>query len=99
MKKILAVLLAVGFFMSVTHAQDKEIRPAAIGVSFCLNDFEAANLIRSTSLSRVLADKQWAKPKQMTPGFAVSYFKGLHKNIDFAGTAAFSFVRYPLPNK
>ncbi|MCR6719536.1 MAG: OmpA family protein [Chitinophagaceae bacterium] len=99
MKKILAVVLGVGFFMSVTHAQDKEIRPAAIGISYILNDFQTADLIRSTSLSRVLANKQWAKPKAMSPGLAVSYFQGLHKHIDFAGTAAFSFLRYPLPDK
>lgn len=99
MKKILAVLLALGFLLPAGFAQNNEIRPAAVGVSFFLNDFETANLIRTTSLSSVLSKKQWAKPKQMTPGFAVSYFKGLHKHIDFAGTAAFSFVRYPLPDK
>jgi outer membrane protein OmpA-like peptidoglycan-associated protein len=77
-------------------AQDDEIRPAAIGVSFILNDFTTADRIRSGSLSRVFANKQWTKLKEMAPGIAVSYFKGLRKHIDFAGTLAGSFVNYPL---
>ena len=99
MKKILAVLLAIGFLMPVTQAQKSEPRPAAIGISFILNDFETASRIRSTSLNRVLADKQWAKPKEMSPGLAVTYFRGLRKHIDFAGTAAFSFLRYPMASR
>ena len=99
MKKILAVLLAMNFLLAGTYAQNSEIRPAAVGVSYILNDFKTANLIRTTSLSSVMSKDQWAKMKEMTPGFAVSYFKGLHKHIDFAGTAGFSFLRYPMPNR
>jgi outer membrane protein OmpA-like peptidoglycan-associated protein len=99
MKKILAVLLGMNFLFTAAIAQNSEIRPAAVGVSYFLNDFKTANLIRTTSLSSVMANDQWTKMKDMSPGFAVSYFKGLHKHIDFAGTAAFSFLRYPLPNK
>ncbi len=82
-----------------SFAQDDEIRPAAIGVSFILNDFTTADRIRTGSLSKVLSDKQWAKLKEMSPGIAISYFKGLRKHIDFAGTLAGSFVDYPLPNR
>lgn len=99
MKKILAVLLALYLFVPTSFGQDDEVRPAAIGLSYVLNDFRTANLIRTTSLSSVLANKQWTKPKQMSPGIAVSYFKGLYKKVDFAGTAAFSFLRYPMTGK
>lgn len=99
MKKILAFFLAMAFLLPAGFAQSDEIRPAAVGVSFFLNDFQTADLIRTTSLSSVLSKKQWTKTKEMSPGFAVSYFKGMHKHVDFAGTAAFSFVRYPLPDK
>ncbi|HKZ68053.1 MAG TPA: OmpA family protein, partial [Chitinophagaceae bacterium] len=51
---------------------------------------------RTGSLSRVLANKQWAKFKDMAPGIAITYFKGLRKHIDFAGTLAGSFVNYPI---
>ena len=97
MKKILAIFLALSAFTSSSFGQDDEIRPSAIGISFFLNDFGTAERIRSTSLSSVFANKQWTKPKDMSPGIAVTYFKGVTKRIDFAGTLAGSFVRYPFP--
>ncbi|MET0461728.1 MAG: hypothetical protein ABW007_01185, partial [Chitinophagaceae bacterium] len=93
MKKILVVTVALCFLNSTSFAQDPEVRPAAIGVSFFFNDYLTPSRIRSQSLSKVLADKQWAKTKEMSPGLAVSYFQGLHKNVDFAGTLAGSFVK------
>jgi outer membrane protein OmpA-like peptidoglycan-associated protein len=97
MKKILAVLLALSAFVPSGSAQDDEIRPAAIGVSFFLNDFVTADRIRTTSLSKVLSDDKWAKLKDMSPGLAVTYFKGLRRLIDFSGTLGGSFVNYPFP--
>lgn len=99
MKKILTILFALYLIVPESFAQDDEIRPAAIGVSFILNDFTTADRIRTGSLSRVFANKQWAKFKEMAPGIAVSYFKGLRKHIDFAGTLAGSFANYPLLNR
>ena len=34
----------------------------------------------------------------MAPGLALSYFKGLRKHIDFAGTLAGTFAQYTIPN-
>ncbi len=99
MKKILVVLMALCFLSPASFAQDPEIRPAAIGVSFFFNDYLTPSRIRSQSLSNVLLNKNWAKFKEMSPGLAVSYFKGLHKHIDFAGTLAGSFVREGLRDK
>src|SRR5215831_4242307 len=98
MKKVLAAFLALSAFTSSGFGQNDEIRPSAIGISFFLNDFGTPSRIRSTSLTQVLANKQWTKPKDMAPGIAVSYFKGVAKRIDFAGTLGGSFVRYPFPN-
>lgn len=99
MKKILVVIMALCFLSPASFAQDPEIRPAAIGVSFFYNDYLTPNRIRSQSLSNVLINKQWAKPKDMSPGLAISYFQGLKKHVDFAGTLAGSFVRDGLSNK
>jgi outer membrane protein OmpA-like peptidoglycan-associated protein len=99
MKKFLAVLLALAAFIPSGFAQNDEIRPAALGISFFLNDFATADRIRSSSLAQVWNTRKWAKPKEMSPGIAISYFKGLTKRIDFAGTLAGSFVRYPLPKR
>src|SRR5258706_1523915 len=97
MKKLLAVLMALAAFMPAGFGQDDEIRPAALGISFFLNDFKTADRIRSTSLQQVFANKKWAKPKEMSPGLAVTYFKGITRRVDFAGTLAGSFVQYPFP--
>src|SRR5215213_576588 len=99
MKKILAVCLAILFFAPSILAQDDEIRRPAIGISFFLDDFETANLIRTTSLNSVFRDKKWAKFKDMNPGLSIHYFKGLTNHLDFAGTLSGSFLRYPFPNK
>ena len=98
MKKILAALLALFLIGPAVFSQDDEIRPAAIGVSFILNDYTTAQRIRSSSLSSVLNNGEWADVKEMAPGLALSYFKGLKKHLDFAGTLAGSFVNYTLPD-
>ncbi len=99
MKKILFALFALYSLLPASYGQDDEIRPAALGVSFFMNDFLTPSRIRSTSLSSVISNKQFAKFNEMTPGLAVTYFKGIRKHIDFAATLGGSFVRYPMPNK
>jgi OOP family OmpA-OmpF porin len=99
MKKFLAVLLAVYTFVPASFGQSTEIRPAAIGISFTLTDFTTADRIRKTSLSTVLRDKQLAKIKEMSPGLAITYFKGITRHIDFAGTLGGTFLRYPFPDR
>ena len=99
MKKLLAACLAVYFIVPAMKAQDDEIRRPAIGISFSLTDFQTANLIRTTSLNKVLGNKQWADLSDMSPGIGVHYFKGLRKHMDFAVTLNGSFLRYPMPNK
>jgi OmpA-OmpF porin, OOP family len=98
MKKILAALLALFLIGPAVFSQDDEIRPAAIGVSFILNDYTTAQRIRSSSVSSVLNNGEWATLKEMAPGLALSFFKGLKKHLDFAGTLAGSFVNYTLPD-
>jgi OmpA-OmpF porin, OOP family len=98
MKKILAVLLALSAYMPSVFGQDDEVRPAAVGISFFLNDFITPDRMRNSSVAQVINNKKWAKLKEMSPGIAVHYFKGLTKNIDFAGVLGGSFIRYPLPN-
>ncbi len=99
MKRMIAIVLAISLMSPSGFSQTDEIRPAAIGVSFILNDFETAARIRNSSLSSVLSKKQWSKFGEMSPGIAVSYFKGLKKHVDFAGTLAGSFVNYQLKDR
>jgi len=97
--KVAFAILILSFPICINiSAQDRPIRPQALGLSFIMNDFTTAQRIRSGSLPQVFRDKTWAKFKEMSPGLAATYFKGLKPRIDFAGTLAASFVNYPLRN-
>ena len=99
MKKILSVLIMLYCLVPATRAQDTEIRPKALGVSFFLNDFVTPQRIRSTSLSSVISQKQFAHMSEMNPGIAVTYFKGIKPHVDIALSVGGSFLKYPMPNK
>ena len=98
MKKILASSFVLFLLVQSTSAQDP-VRPRALGVSFVLNDFVTAQRIRSSSIEQVLHDDKWAQLSEMSAGIGLTYFKGLQKHLDFAGTITASFVNYPFPNK
>ncbi len=99
MKKMVASLFALYLLIPAKAQNNPEVRPPSLGISFFFNDFVTPQRVRSSSLARVLRDDNWAKVKDMSPGIAISYFKGLRKHIDFAGTLAGSFVNYPFPNR
>ena len=99
MKKIVLSLLTTCIILTSFGQSKDNVRPSALGISFFFNDFSTAQRIRSTSLSTVLSNKQWAKFKEMDPGIAVSFFRGLRDHIDFAATLAGSFVDYPIPDR
>ena len=84
--------------VQTSWAQNSPVRERALGVSFILNDFKTAQRIRNGSIDQVIREDNWAKFSDMAPGLALTYFKGLHKNVDFAATMGASFVNYPLPN-
>jgi hypothetical protein len=97
---LLIILITTNCFaQDIVATKGTNIRQQAIGISFVLNDYQTAQRIRSHSLESVIGDKQLAKFKEMSPGLGISYFKGLHDNIDFAGTVAGSFVENVLPNR
>src|SRR5690242_9572526 len=104
MKKLVYSFLVLNLIATSALAQDSGTskgmykRQQAIGVSFVLNDYKTAQNIRSHSLASVINNKSYSKVNQMSPGIAITYFKGLHNKIDFAGTLAGSFVDNPRPN-
>ena len=98
MRKMLASLIFI-LFAQIICAQNNSIRPPALGISFFFNDFVTPQRIRSGSLSAVLRDHKWAKFNEMSPGVAITYFKGVRKYMDFAGTVAVSLPAVPLPDK
>lgn len=99
MKHLIVSLLAVIILAPVVYGQDDEIRSHEIGVSFNLYDYRTAQLIRTTSLSAVIRDQQFAVLKKMSPGLGLHYFKGLKKYIDFGGSINATFLNQGFPNK
>jgi OmpA-OmpF porin, OOP family len=99
MKNVLAALIVFCVTFTNLFAQDKPVRPKALALSFVMNDFTTANRIRTGSLSRVFNEKAWADFNEMSPGLALTYFKGLTPYIDFAGTLAASYTDAALKNK
>lgn len=97
MKKVLFFLLTF-FFISYSFSQETKnayVRKPALAISFFFNDYLTPKRIRTTSLSSVLANKQKAKLKEMDPGIALTYFKGLNNHTDLSATLGGSFVEYP----
>ncbi len=96
MKKFLLSLIAVAFvagsFAQTTTPYKK--RPT-LGLSFLLKDMYTANLIDHSSLATVLSNGQWTKIKDMAPGMSLNYYQGLTSHIDFQGSLAGSFPKYP----
>lgn len=99
MKNLIAAITCFCFLSSNLSAQNKPIRPKALGLSFIMNDFSTAQRIREGSLAGVFAQKQWAHFSEMSPGLGLTYFKGLTPYIDFAGTLAASYTENALRNK
>lgn len=82
---------AVAFSQPMTSYK----KQPTLGVSFFLKDMKTANLIDKTSLSNALTNNLWAKVADMAPGLSVNYYHGLTDYIDFQGTLAGSFTKYP----
>ena len=99
MKHLIVSLLAAIIIAPALYSQDDEIRGNEIGVSFNLYDYKTAQLIRTTSLSAVLRDKQFAKIRNMSAGLGLHYFRGIKKHIDFEGSINGAFLAHPFPNK
>ena len=100
MKKLLASVVAGYCLFTTGYSQTKlPIRHPAIGISFTLTDFVTAQRIRTTSLASVFNNKKFAKFREMSPGIAISYFKGILPRIDFAATLNGSFLDYPFRNR
>lgn len=99
MKKVLASLGVLCLFSITSFSQMNGLRPKTLGVSFIMNDFTTPQRIRNGSMERVIRDKSWAKFADMAPGLALTYYKGLQKHMDFAGTLGASFVKYPFPSR
>lgn len=102
MTKIAGIILAIVCIQStIVFSQEEPSykQQPALSIHFFLHDFQSASNIRSSSLSSVLANKQFGKVKDMVAGLAISYSEGLSNNFDFSVTLAGSFLDYPMQDE
>lgn len=100
MKKISGFVLSLALLSVSAFAQDEDaIQKPTLAISFFFTDFKTASNIRANSLGVVLKNREFGKLRDMSPGLAVSYIKGLTKTFDFSATLGGTFVDYPIPNK
>lgn len=101
MMKLPGLLLAFICIQSTPGLSQEETgdkQQPALGIHFLLHDFQSATRIRNGSLSSVLANKQFGKIKDMSPGLAISYSEGLSSNFDLSLTLSGAFLDYPRQN-
>lgn len=89
---ILIVLLALG--VQTINAQTSS-RSSSLGVSFTLSDFVTADRIRNGSFDQVIREKNFADFNEMSPGLAVTYFKGLLNHVDLGASLNAAYLNYP----
>ncbi|NDA62955.1 MAG: hypothetical protein EBX50_13065, partial [Chitinophagia bacterium] len=96
MKKFMLFVVAVSMSaVAFSQPMTSYKKQPTLGVSFFLKDMNTANLIDKTSLSNALTNNLWTKVADMAPGLSVNYYHGLTDYIDFQGTLAGSFTKYP----
>ncbi|MDP1845080.1 MAG: OmpA family protein [Sediminibacterium sp.] len=96
MKKLLFSLIVIGMAATVVAQTPTSYKKRpSLGLSFFMNDMYTAERISKSSLSTVMSKKQWAKGSEMTPGMSLQYLNGLTEHIDFMGSLAGTFTRYP----
>lgn len=100
MKQLLLFAIAIMGVSSTSFSQSAGQKKGSIlAVNFVLNDFTTAQRLQKGSLGGVLKDKQWAQFSEMAYGLSIQYIEGLTDHVDFAGTLAGTFVKYPFPKK
>ena len=97
MKK--SILLLVSLVCITTAFSQNYTKPNGFAIHFILNDFPTAKEIRNNGIGETINQKMWYKTRRMNAGIGVSYIKGLSEHVDFAGTLAGSFLKYPIPDR
>ena len=93
MKKFMLMCSSIFFVVSNAAAQTPSYsRPTSIGISFLFFDYETPDRMRSSSFRQVLKNGDWANLNEMSPGLAITYFRGLHNRFDFAGNVTGTFA-------
>ncbi|MFM9908797.1 MAG: hypothetical protein ACKVOW_05595 [Chitinophagaceae bacterium] len=100
MKKLISFLFAMVFFSVIAIGQnDDAVQKPTFGIQFFFNDFKSAANLRANSLGTVIKNKEFGKIKDMSPGLALTFIKGITRQFDFTSSLAVSYLDYPVQNK
>ncbi len=94
MKKCLIALLATSLCFSA-NAQDSYKKAPQLVINIGFADFLTNSRIKSSSISTVIANKQWARVPQMELTGGLSFLTGLSDHLDLNASLNGTFVDYP----
>lgn len=95
---VLGFLLTTSFLFAQTPARPYQKKHGfMLGVTF--NDFTTPRLIKSSSVSSVLRNKQFSGISEMEVGFGVAYIRTLSSHTDFYTSLNASSLRYPFKSR
>jgi OmpA-OmpF porin, OOP family len=100
MKKISLFVLSLGLVLFSFGQKNPLTRPKTIGFHFFLQDFATGRALDSNAKFDAINKRgDWKKPSRLSPGFAVSYAKGLSPKIDLRLMGNVSFEDYIFRNR
>jgi OmpA-OmpF porin, OOP family len=83
------------FLLTTAKSQQSFIKPAILGVHFFVTDFNTPIKIKDKGIAQLFHPDT----KNMKPGLAFSYLKGLSDHFDISVMASGNFIDYPIKNK
>jgi outer membrane protein OmpA-like peptidoglycan-associated protein len=84
-QKLTLFIFLFTFTIEVFGQKDTSLKPQLFGLHLTLVDYNSPALIRKTSLKEVIKKGDIFNPSKQSLALTISYWKGLNKNIDFAG--------------
>ncbi|MEJ7693423.1 MAG: hypothetical protein WKF69_10440, partial [Daejeonella sp.] len=98
MKSILFIFLLGCYGLQVSAQLKQEKKSSTLLFHTFYNDFESAQLMRTSSLKNMLNNGQWYKVDDMQMGFGVNYLKGISRTVDIVTTLDASSTDYLYKN-
>ena len=98
MKRIICIILLVCLVPQLSAQINPGKKSSTLVFHAFYNDFQSAQLMRTTSLRNMLNNGQWYKIGDMQMGFGLNYLKGISKNIDAVATLDGSSTDYLFEN-
>jgi outer membrane protein OmpA-like peptidoglycan-associated protein len=94
MKRIILIFLLVCSVLRLSAQDSPAEKPSTLAFHVFYNDFNTAQLIRSTSLNNVFNNNLWSRIGDLQMGFGFNYLKGISRHIDFVSTIDGSSTNY-----